>query len=221
MGSTIRPNAAAADIFKDTRAAYTNAAARGGVALTHADATIGPVLAVVDNVDGQITATQKQSAPLLSALDVADGHADDLVNKVADDLWNAVGRPAADPYLTILLPGGSGFYVDGDVAEQPDKMLLFAGLLRAGIHPRLAKADADTAADAIEDESKDLRAAVEAAHGPRTKLQLLERTLQALAKAAALQLAAYKRLLKASGLSEADVHAIIPDRPRPEGKKPE
>ena len=218
MGSTIRPNAAAADIFKDTRTSHTNATARAGVALSLADQTIAPVLAVADNIEGQIKTVRAGAATLIAALDAANDHADDLFQKVADDIWNAVGRPASDPYLSVLLPGGSSFYVDGDVSEQPDKMLLFVELVNAGIHPRLAKADADAAASAVGAEAAVLRAAAEAAHGPRTKLQLLERVYTALSRVAALQLAAYKRLLKANGFSEADIHKIIPDRPRSQGK---
>ena len=218
MGSTIRQTAAVADIHKDVDTTYTNAAARGGVALSLADQSIGPVLKIAATVATQITAVNEGAKPLLAALDAANDHADDLFNKVSDDIWNAVGRPATDPYLSVILPGGSAFYVDGDVTEQPDKMLLFVELLRAGIHPKLPKADADKAADSVEAEGAVLRAAVDAAQGPRTKLQLLERVYTALARIGALQLAAYKRLLKANGFSESDAHAIIPDRPRAEPK---
>jgi hypothetical protein len=218
MGSPIRQTAAVADIHKDVDTTYTNATARGGVALTLADQTVGPILKITTTVAGQITAARDATKPLVAAVAAANDHADDLFNKVSDDIWNAVGRPAADPYLSVLLPGGSAFYVDGDVAEQPDKMVLFVELLRAGIHPKLPKADADKAADSVEAEAAVLRAAVDAAQGPNTKLQLLERVYTALARIGALQLAAYKRLLKANGFSEADIHAIIPDRGRSEPK---
>lgn len=218
MGNIIRPSAAAADIFKDARTSYNNATARGGVAVTLADQMLSPVIKVADNIEGQIKTVTASAETVIAALAAANDHADDLFQKVADEIWNDVGRPAADPYLSVLLPGGSSFYVDGDVAEQPDKMMLFVELLRADIHPRLAKADAEAAALKVETEAGVLRAAVDAAQAPRTKLQLLGRVHAALSRVAALQIAAYKRMLKASGFSEADVHKIIPDHPRPEAK---
>ena len=172
MGNPIRQNAAAADIFADVRTSYGKATARGGVALSLAEQSIGPVLKVADNVEAQMATVRASAQAVLAALDVANANADDLFQKIADDIWNAVGRPAADPYLSVLLPGGSGFYVDGDVSEQPDKMLLFVELVRAGIHPRLSKADAELAATTVEQGAAVLRAAVDAAQGPRTKLQL-------------------------------------------------
>jgi hypothetical protein len=218
MGNTIRLTAAVADIFKDTRTSYIKATAQKGVALSLADQTIAPVLGVAAKVEDQIKTEKASAEVIFAALEAANHRADDVFHKVADDLWNAVGRPAADPYLSVLLPDGAGFYVDGDVSEQPDKMLLFVDLLRANLHPRLSKADADAAASTVEAEAAVLRAAVDAAQGPRTKLHLLERVYRSLAHVAALQLAAYKRMLKASGFSEADVHQIIPDRPRPGSK---
>lgn len=218
MGSVIRASAAAEDIFADAHTAYNNATARGGAALSLADQTITPVLKVADGVFAQIKTADAAAKPLLAALNAANERADDLFQKVADDIWNAVGRPASDPYLSVLLPGGSSFYVDGDVSEQPDKMLLFVELLKSGIHPRLPKADADAAINAVQTEADILRAAVDAAQPPRTKLQLLGRVYTSLARVTALQLASYKRMLKAGGFSEADIHKIIPDRPRAEAK---
>jgi hypothetical protein len=67
-------------------------------------------------------------------------------------------------------------------------------------------------------ESAALRAAVSAAGAARTKLHLLERTNTALGRSAAIELANFKRLLKANGFSEAEAHTIIPDRSRPAPK---
>lgn len=154
------------------------------------------------------------------ALGVADDHADRLVGKVSDDVWNAVGRPAADPVLSIFFPGGNAFYVDGDVTEQPDRMALLAELLQAGLHPKLAQDKAQAAATEITTGANTLRAAVDAARVPRTKVILLERVVTAIARSAAISLASFKRILKANGFTEAEIHTVIPDRSRPAPKKP-
>jgi len=53
----------------------------------------------------------------------------------------------------------------------------------------------------------------------------LQRVLAAVARTAAIELANYKRVLKESGFSEAEIHAVIPDRssstPKKRGPEPE
>ena len=50
---------------------------------------------------------------------------------------------------------------------------------------------------------------------PRIQLQQLQRAKTAIAHSAQMELANLKRLYKAAGFSEADIHSVIPDRPRP------
>ena len=77
--------------------------------------------------------------------------ADHAVAKVADDVWNAIGRPANDGAYEVLFPGGSAYYVKGDVEEQPLRMALLSRLLRSGVHPRL---DVATAKRAVQEAAK-------------------------------------------------------------------
>jgi len=37
-----------------------------------------------------------------------------LLGKVSDDIWNAVGRPANDPALSVIFPGGVAYYTPRD-----------------------------------------------------------------------------------------------------------
>jgi len=75
--------------------------------------------------------------PLMAGVAAHDNGGDDEVRGVADEIWNLLGRPANDPVYDVLFPGGTGFYVDGDVNEQPDMMLLLAELLESNVHPKL------------------------------------------------------------------------------------
>ncbi len=50
---------------------------------------------------------------------------------------------------------------------------------------------------------------------PRIRLQRLQRAKTAIAHSAQIELANLKRMYKAQGFSEADIHSVIPDRPRP------
>lgn len=211
MGEPIRKAAAVADIFEDTQKTQDNATARGGKAAELADERILPILTIINSLKAQMADAKKVAGPLKAALDAQNNKADKAVLKVSDDIWNDVGRPASDAALAILFPGGASFYVDGDVSEQPGRMDLLVELLKAKVHPKLTDAVRLASIDVIIAEATSLRSAVAAASEIETKLLLLDRMARAVATAAAIELANYKRLLKANGFSEADTHTIIPD----------
>ena len=219
MGETIRKTAAREDILQDVRQTHINATARGGIAADLANQRLLPVLAILASIGSQQEAAQAIAAPLLAALAVADARADKAVGKASDDIWNDVGRPASDAALDLLFPGGNAFYVDGDVTEQPDRMDLLVELINANVHPKLSLGIAQACTATIAAESALLRAAVESARPARAKLQLLDRVLTAVARSAAIEMGHFKRLLKANGFTEADVHTIIPDRSAAPAKK--
>ena len=219
MGETIRKTAARDDILQDVKQTHINAAARGGLAADLANQRLLPVLAILASITSQQETAQAIAAPLLAALTVADARADRTIGKASDDIWNDVGRPASDAALDLLFPGGNAFYVDGDVTEQPDRMDLLVELINANVHPRLSLPVAQACTAAISAESALLRAAVESARPARAKLQLFDRVLTAVARSAAIEIGHFKRLLKANGFTEAEVHAIIPDRSAAPAKK--
>lgn len=219
MGEPIRKTAARDDILRDFRKTQINAIARGGIAAALADQRISPVIKIIDSLVAQQEEAEVVAAPLLAVLAAADMRADKTIGKASDDIWNDVGRPASDAALDLLFPGGNAFYVDGDVTEQPDRMDLLVQLIAAKVHPKLSDAVAQASIATITAESLALRAAVDAARPARAKLQLIERVLAAVARSAGIELANFKRLLKANGFSEADAHTIIPDRGQGTAKK--
>lgn len=213
MGRTIRSDAAAGDVFGDVHRTLHNAAARGGAWQAAADAKLGAVAKLATSIDAQLEAARVALAPLVAAEAAADDAADHAIGTVADDAWNAIGRPAHDPVYAVIFPGGIAYYAEGAHQEQPDRMDLLAGLLRAGLHPRLDAATAEGFAKRIDAASAPLRAAVAASQAPKARVALLERMRAAAARAAAHELASLKRQYKADGASEAEIHAVIPDRP--------
>ncbi len=84
--------------------------------------------------------------PLAAAVVAKDAVADALLGRISDEIWNIVGRPAADPALAVLFPGGVAYYAEGATEAQPDRMEVLAQLLVAGIHPKLPKDKAASAA---------------------------------------------------------------------------
>lgn len=219
MGEVIRKTAAANDIFNDVRATLVNARAKGGVWATLAEEQLAAVLELVETVTSRHQQASQPLPPLLAAIETKDEEADRLLGRISDEIWNEVGRPASDAALSILFPGGIAYYADGKQEEQPDRMVLLAELLEAGIHPRLPSDKARAHAQAILDSAAALRSAYEAAQPPLLQLKQLEQVRRALATNAQVQLAGLKRLYKVERFSEAEIHAVIPDRP-PAPRKP-
>ena len=213
MGEVIRRTASPVDIIADVRATLTNAAAKGGVWKTLADERLSPLMAVVTDVDARYAKAESDLTPLQAAVDAKDVDADRMLGRVSDEIWNEVGRPASDPALSILFPGGIAYYADGDVEGQPDRMDLLAELLEASLHPRLPPAQAKAHAKEVRAAAKTLRAAVDLAQPARARVELLDRVRRALATGAQVELSSLKRLYKVERFSEADIHAVIPDRP--------
>ena len=137
MGEVIRRTASPVDIIADVRATLTNAAAKGGVWKELAEERLSALMGLVTDIEARFEQAEATLIPLAAALDAKDVESDRLLGRVSDEIWNEVGRPASDPALSILFPGGIAYYAGGDVEGQPDRMDLLAELLDASLHPRL------------------------------------------------------------------------------------
>jgi hypothetical protein len=213
MGQVIRKDAAVEDILADARTTLNNAIAKEGDWRTAAEAQLAPVLALADGVRTRLEAARAALAPATASLGASDQRCDDLLGRVSDDVWNQVGRPAQDPALDILFPGGFSSYADGDVDEQPERMELLAELLELRIHPRLDEARARALASEVRESAAALRALVTETRPLRARAVLAQRMETAIARSAQATLARLKRIWKAAGRSEAEIHTVIPDRP--------
>ena len=214
MGEVIRRNAAIGDIINDVRTTLTNARARDEEWSAPAEGQLAAVLSLLDGLATEHQAAEAQATSLKARLKAADNQADDLLGRVHDDIWNLVGRPGAgyDPYLAVLFPSGASYYAQGDTDEQPARMHLLAELLVSAAHPKIPAAEGEKFAGEIRDGAATLEKVVEELRLPLARLQGLEKMRTAVVRAAQIQLAALKRLYKAKGMSEADIHQVIPDR---------
>ncbi len=213
MGDVIRSSAAREEIFKDGRTSLTNARARGGGLQERAEIGLGPAMALVEATEQELATAAAELATLKAALAAENDRADALLDRTYDDTWNDIGRPANDRFLTLMYPGGAGYYTDGDLPGQPTRMELLAKLYEKSIHPKLTSVQAQQYAQRIRHAAADLKADIDAAAAPTANVMLLERTLTAMARVVQFELANLKRLYKIDGLSEAEIHVIIPDRP--------
>ena len=197
MGELIRRTAAADDIIADVRATLMNAGAKGGDWKELAEQRLAGVVAMIEDVEGRLAKAEAAVEPLLAAVNARNDDADAVLGRVSDEIWNEVGRPAADPALSVLFPGGVAYYADASVDKQPGRMDLLAELLESRIHPRLPPEQAEGHAKEIRDSAKQLRAAVDALATPSERVDLLQRVRRALATVAHADLTSLKRLYNA------------------------
>src|SRR5262245_38300716 len=136
MGEVIRKDAAADDILRDVKTTIANARAKKGVYQTLCEQRLTAVGALIDVVQGRLEQAYKEAAPFLPAINAQDDLADNLIGEISDIIYNAAGRPAFDPILSIIFPGGITYYTDGSDEEQPERMDLLAELLSTNLHPK-------------------------------------------------------------------------------------
>jgi len=220
MGDVIHKKAAVEDIVADCRSALTSGEARGDSIHSIAQQHLKAPLQVCDMVEQRLRAAESTLAPLVAQLNVADDAADALLGRTSDEIWNDIGRPASDPMFSLLYPEGVSFYTDGPDAEQPAKMELLAELLEANLHPKLDPKKGKSIAKQIRESAKTLRSAVEQTMVPRAQVAMLSRARTAIARSLQMSLVNLKRHYRASGLSDVQIHSIIPDRPRARAKVP-
>src|SRR5262245_32985264 len=181
MGEVIRKGAAVDDIVADVRTTLGRAEARGEPWRAPAEERLGPTVALLETVEAKLRDCMAVLARLVESIEVQDDSADVLLGKVADDIWNQLGRPSFDPHLSILFPGGIAYYADGRHEDQPDRMDLLVELLEAGIHPKLPKRLAEENARKVAAEAEAYRAKVEAARAPKARVELLRQVKAAVA----------------------------------------
>jgi hypothetical protein len=220
MGDVIRNSAAVGDIFDDLRASLRSAVAKGGVVRSLAEEYLGATASMIGTIEQDLNEARVLAAPLIAELAAENDRADALLDRICDDLWNEVGRPANDRMLALLFPGGAGYYTDGDTEEQPDRMELLAELLDRKLHPKLTAEKAADYATKIREAARGLAEDAAAARMPAARVKLLERVRTALGRSAQFDLASLKRAYKNERMSEAEIHTIIPDRPPAKKKAP-
>jgi hypothetical protein len=213
MGEIIRKDAGTDNIVNDGGKTLTNAKARGGRWQELAEQRLAPALVLFADIDTQSKAAEENHAPRAATIVARNRQADQKIGKVYDTVWNEVGRPGHDAALSVIFPEGIGSYTEGTTADQPDRMAILVTLLESGIHPKLSKATADAGAAEIASEAALLEAAITAGRPTGAKAKVLSRVRTALGKVVHAELTSLKRLYKAEGFSEAEIHTVIPDRP--------
>lgn len=214
MGDLVPKSAAADTIMADVETTHTRAKARGGKWAELAERMLANAIKLKSTIAGERQKAETELRALVAGIDAQDDLADKLIAHISDEVWNKIGRPAFDPTYDVVFPSGISYYTGGPEADQPERMELLAQLLEMNIVTRLPQADAKAMAARLREGVASYRQALAPAAAPRARALMFERAATALAHSAQIALAHLKRLYRAEGFSEAEIHTVIPDRPR-------
>src|SRR5262245_29879905 len=110
MEGPIQREATARDVSAHVRSVLAGATSIGGDAKRICEERLGPVLSLVEMVTAQLDKAREDAGPILAAVSANSRRARAVLERVNDDLWGAVGRPASDATLSLLFPGGTSYY---------------------------------------------------------------------------------------------------------------
>jgi hypothetical protein len=212
MGNVITRNAGPERIVEAASKTMAMVTARGGDVKALAEGRLSALLSALVSNAQQLDQARSNGDMLHATLMARDSESDLEIGAVVDEIWNTLGRPAQSIDYNLIVGSGKNAWTDGDPIKQPHLMLVLAANIRNSNHPKLQEKKDGWAARLEQRAAAQATAAapVEAGDAQMMALTMQRRTL---ANAAQVGLARLKRDLKNLGMTEAQVHEIIPDAP--------
>lgn len=212
MGNVISRNAGADRIIDAVVKTLNHAVARGGQIQTLAEGRLSALHSALVALDQQLSSAMSESDAAHAVLMARDNESDLEVGAVIDEIWNALGRPAQSIDYNLIVGSGKRAWTEGDPAKQPHLMSVLATNIRQTKHASLADKKEAWAVRIEQRAAAQTQAAtpVDAFDARVSTLKMQRRTL---ASSAQVELTRLKRDFKNAGLTEAQVHEVIPDMP--------
>jgi uncharacterized protein YfdQ (DUF2303 family) len=123
-----------------------------------------------------------------------------------------MGRPGQSAEYDMIVGAGTKAWTDGDPTKQPHLMAVLASNIRTSKHPKLADRKEEWA-KRIEEKAAAQSEAIKPTDAAYAQVTVLGMQRRALADSIQIGLTRLKRDLKNNGMTEAQVHEIIPDAP--------
>ena len=213
MGGVLPKTASVSDILRDVRRTKKNATARGPSFEEDVDRFLGEALTRADDVDALLAEARDELETARANLRREDAEANDLVARIRDDRYNDIGRTANDRRMGQWFPGGSGRYTEVSPSRKPASLVFLATMFVTIPHPMVSEETSTTQQTALREKAARLEVLLDQRADLEAQVRLLGGQRTANARFAAMQLANLKRYWIASGMSQHDVHMLIPDRP--------
>ncbi|UQA55508.1 hypothetical protein [Polyangium aurulentum] len=211
MGEVISATAEISRVDEHVGSAFEVAAARGGEIKDAAVSRLEPAVIAIAAAREQREAARKAESVAWAGVLAVDNDSDILIGNTRDEMWNALGRPRQSPHMDAVFPEGIGTYTAGDPLGQPLLMQVLHARILAASAPQWPEPKRNAWAAAIEAKREAYDTAVKAYRPVEAALVVAEAGYRAAVRNGHARLKNFKRDLKSLGLTEAQIHDIIPD----------
>jgi hypothetical protein len=211
MGAVINARAEASRIEEHVRRTLRAALARGGEIAETAEARLGSAVTALDSARGLQKSTDEAEAIAWAAVLAEDFKSDVGIGNVRDAMWNALGRPRSSASFDQVFPGGVATYTSGDPRQQPVLMQVLRSRIVSASVPQWTKEACGEWAAQVDALREPYQAAVDAHRPIEAAATVANVGYRTAVSAAHARLAAFKRDLRNQGLTEPQIHEIIPD----------
>jgi len=214
MGEVLGQRRAVDAIVKTIEKTLTGGRARNDFVKGRVEDRLGRFEPLLDGAAAEEVAAERAAEQAAAVLGVATEGAYVLYARVRDEVFNALGRRRGDVLLATVFPEGVAALRERGPAAAVHTLALTSAQLRRVRHARLDARREEWAA-LLDGAAGALAPAVASFGAARAAALRARATRASLARAAWLELPALKRELRAAGLTEVQVHTVIPDAPRP------
>jgi hypothetical protein len=211
MGEVISAKAEVARVDEHIHTAYNRAVARKEEIEAAAVARLGPSVAAIDSAAALLKSAVEAENAAWEIVLVVDGKADVGIGTVRDAMWGALGRPKQSAHMDEVYPGGIGTYTSGDPCGQPLLMKILISRILAASAPQWTDVKRKAWADEIEALRDPYVPAVEAFRATEAAKTIADAAYRAAVRTGHARLRGFKRDLQNLGLTETQIHEVIPD----------
>jgi len=220
MGELIAATAEISRVEEHIRDSYKMGLARGGEIGDAAKTRLASAVASIDASKTLLASANDAESAAWATVVAIDGDADVGIGAIRDEMWNALGRPRQSSHMDEVFPEGIGTYTSGDPRGQPVLMQVLAARIRASSAPQWSDAQRNAWAARVEALCAPYAAAVETYRPVEAAATVAQAAYRAAVRGGHVRLRSFKRDLKSLGLSEAQIHEIIPDASAGKKKTP-
>jgi hypothetical protein len=192
-----------------------NAEARGGAIGEAGQEWLAEAVATIDVAVAPVKAAELAEANARAAVLAEDARCNLEIANVRDEMWHAIGRQRGNPSLELVFPEGVATYTEVDPRTKPLLMKLLVSRILAGAAPQWTKEKLAGWAARIEDLRQSFDKAVVSLLPAEADAMIARVTYRSAVRLALMGLRRFKRDLLNMGLSETQIHEIIPDATRP------
>lgn len=218
MGEVISARAAVDSVEDHVRQSLMNAKARGDEVAEAAEGRLGSAVEAIDAAKQQLTAASEAENLAWANVLAEDDKSDKAIGAIRDNMWNAIDRQRQSPAMDHVFPGGVRTYTSGKAEEQPMRMSVLAARIRSASAPAWTPEKRQAWAAEVDALQTTYKKAVDDFQPVEAARVIAEAGYRSSVRTGQARLTSFKRDLKNLGLSETQIHAIIPDASKPPGK---